>query len=376
MTSISRERVQISAETVNPPPPKLLDNLPVGVVATDAAGRVTWGNQTANDLVGSVMDFHAGRPVGAVLRVDFDIDDIVRQVIADESVYNNQEATLINRFDQMVEVGITVAPLMTNGADAVGATVLIQDHTGLRRHVERSRHAQRLQDLGAMSAMIAHEVKNPLGAIRGVAQVLEGECNRADQHEGLEVILREVDRLTVMLDEVLGVARAELRERRPVNIHRVLDRVVDLLRRDIGDPTREPLVAEYDPSLPEVAGSEDQLVQLFFNLVKNGLEASPAGVPVTVRTRLSATRMVLGSPKRGGARMLVVTVIDRGPGILPEHRARLFTPFFTTKPKGTGLGLALCARIVEEHGGEIHFPEVRRGGTRVEVYLPFANHVT
>ena len=74
--------------------------------------------------------------------------------------------------------------------------------------------------------------------------------------------------------------------------------------------------------------------------------------------------------------MLVVTVIDRGPGILPEHRARLFTPFFTTKPKGTGLGLALCARIVEEHGGEIHFPEVRRGGTRVEVYLPFANHVT
>jgi nitrogen-specific signal transduction histidine kinase len=321
------------------------------------------------------MDFHVGRPLGAVLRVDFDIDDIVRQVVADESVYNNQEATLINRFDQTVEVGITVAPLVTNGDHVVGATVLVQDHTGLRRHVERSRHAQRLQDLGEMSAMIAHEVKNPLGAIRGVAQVLEGECNRADQHEGLEVILREVDRLTVLLDEVLGVARAELRERKPVNIHRVLDRVVDLLRRDIGDATREPFVSEYDPSLPKVAGSEDQLVQLFFNLVKNGLDASPSGVPVTVRTRLSPTRMVLGSPKPGGARMLVVTVIDRGPGILPEHRPRLFSPFFTTKPHGTGLGLALCARIVEEHGGEIRFPEVRGGGTRVEVYLPFATHV-
>ncbi|MGD2064012.1 MAG: ATP-binding protein [Nitrospirota bacterium] len=368
--------MQTIFETVNPPPPKLLDNLPVGVIATDAAGRVTWGNQTAGDLVGSVMDLHVGKPLGAVLRVDFKIDDIVHQVMADESGYNNQEVTLINRFDQTVEVGITITALVTNGDDVVGTAVLVQDHTGLRRHAERSRHAQRLQDLGAMSAMIAHEVKNPLGAIRGVAQVLAGECNRADQHEGLEVILREVDRLTVMLDEVLGVARAELRERKPVNIHRVLDRVVDLLRRDIGDPAREPLVAaEYDPSLPKVAGSEDQLVQLFFNLVKNGLEASPPGVPVTVRTRMSPTRMVLGSPKRGGARMLVVTVIDRGSGILPEHRARLFTPFFTTKPNGTGLGLALCARIVEDHGGEIRFPEVRRGGTRVEVYLPFANHI-
>lgn len=373
MASISHERVPSSTGTVNPPPPNLLDSLPLGILATDAAGRLTWWNQTAGDLVGSAMDFQVGRPVGTVLRLDFDIDHIIRQVIAAESVYNNQAATLINRFDQAVDVGITVAALLADGDATVGAAVLVQDHTGLRRHVERSRHAQRLQDLGAMSAMIAHEVKNPLGAIRGVAQVLAGECNRADQHEGLEVILREVDRLTMLLDEVLGVARAELRERKPVNIHRVLDRVVDLLRRDIGDPTREPFVAEYDPSLPEVAGSEDQLVQLFFNLVKNGLEASPPGVPVTVRTRLSPTRLVLGGAKLGGARMLVVTVIDRGPGILPEHRARLFTPFFTTKRHGTGLGLALCARIVEEHGGEIRFPEVRRGGTRVEVYLPFAN---
>jgi two-component system nitrogen regulation sensor histidine kinase GlnL len=375
VVSITREYGQTNTGTVNPPPPKLLDNLPAGVVATDAAGEVIWGNQTAGDLVGSVMDFHVGRPLGAVLRVDFDIDAIVRQVIAEEIVYNNQEATLINRFDQTVDVGITIAPLVPNGDDVVGATVLVQDHTGLRRHVERSRHAQRLQDLGAMSAMIAHEVKNPLGAIRGVAQVLAGECDREDQHEGLEVILREVDRLTMLLDDVLGVARAELHGRRPVNIHRVLDRVVDLLRRDIGDPTREPFVSEYDPSLPDVAGSEDRLVQLFFNLVKNGLEASPPGVPVTVRTRLSPTRMVLGSPKPGGARMLLVTVTDQGAGILPEHRARLFTPFFTTKRHGTGLGLALCARIVEEHGGEIRFPEVRRGGTRVEVYLPFANRV-
>jgi two-component system nitrogen regulation sensor histidine kinase GlnL len=354
------------------PPPNLLDSLPVGVLATDLAGGLIWWNQAADDLVGSAMDLREGRPIGDVVQVDFDLPDVVAQVVETGIGYTNQAATLMNRSDQAIDVGITVAPWFAEGYEVAGTAILIKDQTGLRREAERSQHAQRLQDLGEMSAMIAHEVKNPLGAIRGVAQVLAGECNREDQHEGLDVILREVDRLTTLLDQVLGVARAELRERAPVNIHRVLDRVVDLLRRELGEQAGWRLMAEYDPSLPPVAGNEDQLVQVFFNLVKNGLEAGPEGTPVTLRTRLSATRMALGSPRPGGARMLVVTVIDRGPGIAAADRSRLFTPFFTTKRHGTGLGLALCARIIEEHGGEIRFPEVRKGGTRVEVYLPFA----
>ena len=357
---------------MQPPPPSLLDSLPGGIFATDRDGGLIWWNQTADDLIGSAMDLRDGRPIGEVVRVDFDLRAIISQVVESGTGYTNQAATLVNRADQTIDVGIGVAPLFADGDDVVGTAVLIQDYTGLQRQVERTRHAQRLQDLGEMSAMIAHEVKNPLGAIRGVAQVLAGECNREDQHEGLEVILREVDRLTTLLDQVLGVARAEVRERAPVNIHRVLDRVVDLLLRELGERDRQRLVAEFDPSLPSVAGNEDQLVQVFFNLVKNGLEAGPEGTPVTVRTRLSSTRMALGGPQPGGSRMLVVTVIDRGPGIAPQHRERLFTPFFTTKRHGTGLGLALCARIIEEHGGEIRFPPVRKGGTRVEVYLPFA----
>lgn len=357
---------------MQPPPPNLLDSLPVGILATDLAGGLVWWNQAADDLVGSAMDLREGRSIGDVVQVDFDLPAVVAQVVETGTGYTNQAATLVNRSAQAIDVGIGVAPLFAEGHDLAGTAVLIQDYTGLNRQVERSRHAQRLQDLGEMSAMIAHEVKNPLGAIRGVAQVLAGECNRDDQHEGLDVILREVDRLTTLLDQVLGVARAELRERAPVNIHRVLDRVVDLLRRELGEQAGQRLAAEYDPSLPRVGGNEDQLVQVFFNLVKNALEAGPEGTRVTLLTRLSTARMALGSPQPGGARMLVVTVIDRGPGIAPEDRSRLFTPFFTTKRHGTGLGLALCARIIEEHGGEIRFPEVRDGGTRVEVFLPFA----
>ncbi|RMF88465.1 MAG: hypothetical protein D6739_00045, partial [Nitrospirae bacterium] len=202
------------------------------------------------------------------------------------------------------------------------------------------------------------------------AQILEGLAPDPEGREGAAVILREVDRLARLVEQVLGVARAAPAAMGRVNIHRVLDRVVELLAMELG---RDPLAVagrDYDPSLPEVAGNEDRLVQLFFNLAKNGLEASPPGVPVVLQTRIAPRRVVR---RGGGARHLVVRVLDRGAGIDPEARARLFTPFFTTKAGGTGLGLPLCARIVEEHAGEIEVRPRRHGGTRVEVWLPLAD---
>lgn len=344
----------------------LLDGVPAPLVVVDAAGVVSARNQAAVDLVGSSRRLLRGRRVAAALPLDFDVATAVAQVVADESSFVRRDARLLLGPGRERLVAVRIGPL---AGPVPGAVLLLDDESGVQREVERTRQAGRLEALGTMAATLAHEIRNPLGAIRGAAQILDGMCDDPDGCEGIAVILREADRLARLVDQVLGVARDNSITRRPVNIHRVLDRVVELLTLELGIDPMAVAAREFDPSLPEVAGSEDRLVQLFFNLAKNGIDASPAGVPVVLRTRLSPVRVRRG---KGIARRISVTVLDRGTGMTEAARSRLFTPFFTTKEGGTGLGLALCARIVEEHDGEIEVRRRRDGGTRVEVWLPLA----
>jgi len=342
----------------------LLDGVPAPLVAVDGAGVVMARNQAAVDLVGSSRRLGPGRRVAAAVPLDFDVAATVAQVIADASPFLRRDARLLLGPGRERLVTVRIGPVA--GASP-GAILLIDDESGVQREVERTRQAGRLEALGTMAATLAHEIRNPLGAIRGAAQILDGLCDDPDGCEGIAVILREADRLARLVDRVLGVARGGGATRRPVNIHRVLDRVVELLTLELGIDPMAVAAREFDPSLPAVVGNEDRLVQLFFNLAKNGIDASPAGVPVVLRTRLSPVRVRRG---KRAARRLSVTVLDRGAGMTEEARGHLFTPFFTTKEGGTGLGLALCARIVEEHDGEIELTPRRGGGTQVEVWLP------
>jgi len=344
----------------------LLDGVPAALVAVDGAGVVTARNQAAVDLVGSSRRLGRGRRVAAAVPLDFDVVAAVTRVIAEESPFLRRDARLLLGPGRERLVAVRIGPV---AGPVPGAILLIDDESGLQREVERTRQAGRLEALGTMAATLAHEIRNPLGAIRGAAQILDGMCDDPDGCEGIAVILRETDRLARLVDQVLGVARSGGAAHRPVNIHRVLDRVVELLVLELGLDSVAVAAREYDPSLPAVVGSEDRLVQLFYNLAKNGLDASPAGVPVVLRTRLSPVRVRRG---KSAARRLSVAVVDRGAGMTEEALARLFTPFFTTKAGGTGLGLALCARIVEEHDGEIEVRPRPDGGTRVEVWLPLA----
>jgi len=344
----------------------LFDGVPAPLVVVDAAGVVTARNQAAVDLVGSSRRLGRGRRVAAAVPLDFDVATAVTRVIAEESPFLRRDARLLLGPGRERLVAVRIGPVA--GA-APGAILLIDDQSGLQREVERTRQAGRLEALGTMAATLAHEIRNPLGAIRGAAQILDTMCDDPDGCEGIAVILREADRLARLVDQVLGVARGGGATRRPVNIHRVLDRVVELLTLELGIDPMAVAAREFDPSLPAVVGNEDRLVQLFFNLAKNGIDASPAGVPVVLRTRLSPVRVRRG---RTAARRLSVAVLDRGTGMTEEAQGQLFTPFFTTKEGGTGLGLALCARIVEEHDGEIELTPRPGGGTQVEVWLPLA----
>jgi len=229
-------------------------------------------------------------------------------------------------------------------------------------------HRGAARSVTAMAALLAHEVKNPLSGIRGAAQLLDRSVGSEDR--GLTRLIRdETDRICALLDRMEVFDDLHPAQREPVNIHQVLAHVRQIAENGFAKQVK--IVERYDPSLPPVYGNRDQLIQVFLNLIKNAAEAVPG----------SDGEIVLSTAFRHGVRLalpggdsrvqlpIAVTVQDNGEGVPEDVRAHLFDPFVTTKAGGSGLGLALVAKIVGDHGGVIEFDSAPRR-TAFRVMLP------
>lgn len=255
--------------------------------------------------------------------------------------------------------GVRYAEVQAVGVAALLAALAVLSVRQLRA-ARRAVTLERLAALGEMAAVLAHEIRNPLGAVKGLAQVLdERAAPDSPDHELTETMVRETVRLERLVADLLTYARPRPPDRRAVD-------VAALLRQGAGLLTAEAAAAgvrfEVEPAATPATAWADagQLTQLFTNLLLNAAQAAPEGGTVRVACRSDATTVR-------------VWVADDGPGIPPEAAARLFEPFFTTKTKGTGLGLAICRRIAEAHGGGICVEEARGAhGARLRVELPRA----
>lgn len=226
---------------------------------------------------------------------------------------------------------------------------------------EQLRRADKLSTMGEMAAVLAHEIRNPLGSIRGTAEILKDDYQPGDpKHEFIEIQIKETERLNRVVEDFLHMARPQPADMRPCPVQEELETIVTLVSND-ARVRQIKLVLEPPPSPVIIQADGEKLRQAFLNIIINALQAAPPGGIVIISTTVYQTTLC------------EIRFRDTGPGIDAETLGRIFEPFFTTKPDGTGLGLAITRKIIESHGGTLMVESEPWHGTTVTVRLPMQN---
>ncbi|MCC6487353.1 MAG: GAF domain-containing protein [Candidatus Hydrogenedentes bacterium] len=372
-TAIENARLYSKLEEANQHRARILSNMRGGVVAVDTEGTITTVNRCATEILGSV---ELGQPMATITQ---QVANLLRRTLDDRRGISDFEAVIVRPSGERIPVVMSSSCLETIDSEVTGAMVVIYDLTQVKRLEQNVQRAHRLSSIGTLAAGMAHEIKNPLVSIKTFSQLLLQRYDDPDfRNTFTDIVPNEVERIDSIVTRLLHFARPRPANFAPQNLRAIIEEVLVLVENQ----TRKGcVVVETSFPGPQVGvyGDEQQLHQVFLNLVLNAIDAMKDNTrESTLAIRADYVRTAL---RRNGhepvpeVECVRVAVSDTGAGIAADSLDRIFTPFYTTKDDGTGLGLAVVHGIVTEHGGSIYVESSPGEGATFVITLPAANLV-
>jgi two-component system nitrogen regulation sensor histidine kinase GlnL len=344
-----------------------LELLATAVVVLDQDYVVRHTNQAAENLLGAGAKSLVGQSFPTLFTDSRTLDSMLAEALAVHWSYRAQTVSYERAGREPLPLSCVVTPVDVPGLPLLAELRPIQEQLRLEREERLLDQQEATREL---LRNLAHEIKNPLGGLRGSAQLLERELERPELREYTQVIIKEADRLQVLLDRLLTPRRAV--QLTQLNIHEVLERVRSLVQAEF--PNGISVLRNYDPSVPDLVGDIEQLIQAVLNVVRNAAQALLSGAnagrggAIVLRTR-TARQVTIARQRHKLA--LELQVIDDGPGVPEDIRDRVFNPLVSGREGGSGIGLALVQTYVQNHGGVVEF-DSRPGRTVFTLLLPLA----
>ncbi|MGA7710681.1 MAG: ATP-binding protein [Rhizomicrobium sp.] len=361
MTSTPNSILEIQATSA------IASALPMPVLVVGPQQEIVFVNPAAEQFFGAGAGHLRKQKLNELIPFGSPLFQLIGQALERSASVGERDVDLSTPRHGEHVADLTVTPL----PDPAGSVIITLQERGLAQRIDRQLlHRGAVRSLHGMAAVLAHEIKNPLAGIRGAAQLIE-EHLPENERDLTQLICAETDRIRALIDRMESFGDTRAFPRAPVNIHEVLDRVHRVAETSFAKNVT--FVKTFDPSLPRVLGDRDQLIQVFMNLVRNAADAVPeSGGEITLTTGYRPG--VRFGAKVAGERLslpLEVTVRDNGTGVPSDLMPYIFDPFVTTKRGGSGLGLALVAKIIGDHGGVIECDSIPRR-TIFRVLLPKA----
>ena len=350
-------------------PHDILEALLEGVVVLGRDAEIRIATTQACRILDCSIENARGLRVEEALGADHPVVERVRRTLSSGRATVDNEVEFVHRSGDPLVVDIAVALIPNPSTPSTYAVLTLRDRTLPTRLQRIASQRDLLTAFGRIAAGIGHEVKNPLGGIRGAAELLEQWSDETRARDAAGMIVREVDRIRDLVDDLMVFARTDALRTESINIHQVLDSVLELLTLD---PLSGRVVIErlYDPSIPEIIADPDRLKQVFLNLAKNALQAMEHREGrLTVKTQMTTGHRV-GRKGFRSQTAVAILVCDNGSGIDEVTMESLATPLFTTRANGHGLGLAVARHWVMQHGGTLSLESTPEEGTQAAVTLP------